>query len=254
MPGWPDRLFSTENITLMIKSGQSDFNLFARPYSTAKRPSLNPLPILILATVGCALITIFARTENLRSVNSLSRTGRQNIKSAFATIPDRRTWRRCFQLAAIYGLVAFPLGVLTGFLRLDRLKGTWPKLLGVAAVLFVLPGVMEELVFRVILLPHPKEGVSSRRVLMSSIASLLAFVLYHPLNGFTLGHRARLLFTDWAFLLQAGLLGTACTAAYLVSGSIWPPVLIHWLPVTGWILYFGGARRVSRSKQWLETP
>jgi predicted Abi (CAAX) family protease len=89
------------------------------------------------------------------------------------------------------------------------------------------------------------------RTLIGAAASLLVFVLAHPINGMTLSRRAYPLFTDLAFLFQATLLGLVCSAAYLISGSIWLSVLTHWLPVTVWILFFGGARRVMRSKWWV---
>jgi predicted Abi (CAAX) family protease len=46
----------------------------------------------------------------------------------------------------------------------------------------------------------------------------------------------RTLLADPRFLVQVTLLGLACSLAYLVSGSIWPPVLIHWLTVVVWLL------------------
>jgi len=39
---------------------------------------------------------------------------------------------------------------------------------------------------------------------------------------------------------RAGLLGAACTGAYARTGSIWPPVAIHWLTVVLWKVLFAG--------------
>ena len=41
-------------------------------------------------------------------------------------------------------------------------------------------------------------------------------------------------------LSLATLLGATCTAAYLISRSIWPPVVLHWLTVLAWIWLLGG--------------
>ncbi|WP_293204846.1 MULTISPECIES: hypothetical protein [unclassified Microcoleus] len=46
------------------------------------------------------------------------------------------------------------------------------------------------------------------------------------------------------FLLLAAVLGVACSIAYLLIGSIWPAVVIHWLGVTVWLLLLGGYRRL----------
>jgi predicted Abi (CAAX) family protease len=62
------------------------------------------------------------------------------------------------------------------------------------------------------------------------------FVAWHPLLAPTRRDPLRTLLKDPRFLVQVTLLGLACSLAYLVSGSIWPPVLIHWLTVVVWLL------------------
>ena len=211
----------------------------------------NPLIVLSLITVACGLVTIIARDQRPFTIRGILRTRRQGLKLALTTRPGWAGWRWCLGLTIIYGIAALPIGVLTGFLRKDMLAGRWGKFVRIALALLIQPGLLEELAFRALLLPHPGEGVSWRRTLVSAGAGLAAFILYHPLNGLTLSPTARPLFTDWAFLLQAALLGIACSAAYLISGSIWPSIFMHWLPVTIWILCFGGARRVARSVRWI---
>lgn len=217
--------------------------------ATAKSsPTLN-LALLLLISLVCGLIAVLAGNRRPISAADLFHTRRENTRRAFMTLPNRTALRRWAALILLYALVAVPLGLVTGFLRLEPLQGTGRKLLA-AATLLVEPGILEELIFRVWLLPHPQEDVSGRRRLVSVVAGLLVFVLAHPISGMTLSPRARDLFTDVAFLLQATLLGAVCSVAYLLSGSIWPPMLLHWIPVTIWILYLGGARRVARSKWW----
>ena len=42
------------------------------------------------------------------------------------------------------------------------------------------------------------------------------------------------LFTSPEFLAIAAFLGAASTAVYLISKSLWPPVLLHWTAVLTW--------------------
>ena len=70
------------------------------------------------------------------------------------------------------------------------------------------------------------------------------FVAYHPLAGATWYRPGRQLFRDPAFLLSCSWLGAVCAGVFLLSGSLWPPVLIHWLAVTLWLWPLGGRLRL----------
>lgn len=214
--------------------------------SVRKQLSL-PLLLVTLATVALTLIAFVAGGGGRQRLQ----TRRRSVRLALTAWPDGPTWRRCGWLALLYLSVAIPLGFLTGFLRYSALTGFRRQITAVVG-LWIEPGFLEELIFRVWLLPHPDEVVSPFRRSISAVAGLGSFLLAHPLNGLTISKSAYPLFTDGAFLLQAALLGTTCTLAYFISGSIWPPMLIHWLPVTGWILFFGGAKRVARSRWWAD--
>jgi predicted Abi (CAAX) family protease len=102
------------------------------------------------------------------------------------------------------------------------------------------PAFVEELVFRVLLLPRDAASVPRRKLMAVTAAALLAFVASHPINGWLFRPAALGLFTSPIFLTCATLLGVACTAAYFVSQSIWPPMAIHWLTVVVWIVLLGG--------------
>ena len=100
-----------------------------------------------------------------------------------------------------------------------------------------MPALLEELGFRVLLLPHPTETIAPSKRWLFSIISWLFFVVYH-LHPFTPSF-----FKMPAFLIGAGLLGIICTVSYLKSGSIWIAIAIHWVIVVGWLLFFGGLER-----------
>ena len=82
--------------------------------------------------------------------------------------------------------------------------------------------------------------VAGLAVLALAVGALLLYVAAHPLNAILFRPGLRTLFESPAYLSLAALLGATCTAAYWISRSIWPPVLIHWLTVLAWLYLFGG--------------
>ena len=92
----------------------------------------------------------------------------------------------------------------------------------------IVPGLLEELVFRVA--PAPR---------FAGLA-LVAYVLIHPLNAWLFLPAARPVFYDPVFLLIVALLGACCTLLYRRTRSIWSPTLFHGLAASGWLLFFGG--------------
>jgi predicted Abi (CAAX) family protease len=108
------------------------------------------------------------------------------------------------------------------------------KILTTGVITLIAPGILEEVIFRVAVLP------TSAGIAPLSLAWLL-FVVYHV--DWT--HPA--LHADPRFLLQAAALGLACTAAYVWSGgSLWAPAIVHWVPVWVWIAALGGEEAHAR--------
>ena len=145
----------------------------------------------------------------------------------------------------IYGAVALSHGFRSGFLvgpwRWTPLGGLLPR----AACLLLLPALVEELIFRVVLLPHPLEGEHGGSLLAWIAFSTGLFVLYHPLAARLWYRQARPVFDDPRFLVQCTLLGLACALVYVVTGSLWPPVLIHWVAVLVWLEPLQGRLRLA---------
>lgn len=165
---------------------------------------------------------------------ALIQTLARRLTNAILTIPAKRDWAWAIALLLIYGAVFLPIGLASGFLRWQLPSSLWVAI-GVLLRALLMPGLSEELFFRVLLIPHPSESVSltTRRTWVG--VSWISFVLYHPLNP-----AAPAFFGEPIFLLGAGLLGIACTIAYLQCGSLWTPVMIHWLAVVIWLLLFDG--------------
>jgi predicted Abi (CAAX) family protease len=172
--------------------------------------------------------------------------------SGMTTFPKSMGWLSTLGLLVAYGAIALGFGWKTGFLRFDnQFKGSF-KGYGLQEILFVgklffLPALFEELLFRLLLIPHPIETAIFIDVMKWSMISLTAFIIYHPLNALTFYPAGKPTFWDWRFLTLAGLLGAVCSIAYYTTGSIWPSVFIHWIVVVGWVKVFGGRRLLVRS-------
>jgi predicted Abi (CAAX) family protease len=148
--------------------------------------------------------------------------------AALKRLPDLR--------AAIEGVALFLMVVAagvwaanTGVLHLaplprDQLLTTW-----ISA--FLIPTLSEELVFR---------GWVRRGAPIAAVGSLLAYILWHPLQTWAGLPFGRPEFADPAFLGLIAWLGLACTLSRLRSGSIWPAVVIHWGVVVMWKSLYGG--------------
>ncbi|HLX61340.1 MAG TPA: CPBP family glutamic-type intramembrane protease [Planctomycetota bacterium] len=169
----------------------------------------------------------------------------QSLRLAIRTLPSTQIWLRCAFIYLLFLLLAAPLGFSTGLLKIEWMKASPAMLALTAARIVAIPALFEELVFRALLLPHPSEHKSARHVVVVCTLALLVFVAIHPLNGIFVRTQSRAVFTDPIFLTIAALLGLACTIGYQISGSIWPPVAMHWGTVVVWTICLGGKRMLG---------
>eukprot|EP01062_Namystynia_karyoxenos_P049059 TRINITY_DN3748_c0_g3_i1.p2 TRINITY_DN3748_c0_g3~~TRINITY_DN3748_c0_g3_i1.p2 ORF type:complete len:247 (+),score=86.08 TRINITY_DN3748_c0_g3_i1:103-741(+) len=131
-----------------------------------------------------------------------------------------------------------PLAVLSGFSRRPRLPPRPLDALCAIPSVFVAPAVVEEVFFRVLLLPPPQQTTAWD---LGVWLPLLAFLAYH----LDVLHKHRAVFADVVFLALAGWLGIICTAVYLASGTVWPAVLVHFAAVWCWLFLLGGAEKLE---------
>jgi predicted Abi (CAAX) family protease len=164
----------------------------------------------------------------------------RDLREALTTIPDWRTWRTCVFVYGLFLLCAFPIGLLSGLLRPSSSRLSPAELAGTALLILVQPALAEEIVFRGLLLPRLAESMSRGRLIVVAGAALVVYVASHPLNALFFRPEALGLFQSPAYLALTTLLGLTCTAAYLISRSIWPPVVLHWVTVLVWIRLLGG--------------
>jgi predicted Abi (CAAX) family protease len=139
-----------------------------------------------------------------RTTNRLA----QRVRAAITTAPGAKVWLEAALFLLLCGLLALPVGLLTGFFRVD-LSVPWRTAATLLLLSLIFPAIAEELLFRVLFLPHPCENASTQsRRLWASVCWLL-FVASHALKPFSLFAVDRAIFTEPIFLFLAGLLGLA---------------------------------------------
>jgi predicted Abi (CAAX) family protease len=154
------------------------------------------------------------------------------IRAALLTFPTAKGWLETFLLFTLFAVVAVPVTSSSNFLNSAIPIKTW---LPILVTTFFVPALLEELVWRVLLVPKPQ----SKYFWQVGIVVLLLYVLSHPLGAWLFRPTARDVFYTPAFLLLAALLGLVCLAAYARTKSLWASVVIHWFVVIIWLLFDG---------------
>lgn len=160
------------------------------------------------------------------------------LLTALKTIPTGDSWLLGAILLTVYALIALTWGFKSNFLKFQLLQSPL-KISQIVVTSFFAPALIEEIVFRVFLLPQPTQNLKQLPVI-SVIINLLIFVLYHPLNALTFFPRGRKIFFNQIFLSLVALLGTICIVVYWQSGSLWLSVILHWIVVVTWLVGLGG--------------
>jgi len=152
-------------------------------------------------------------------------------------LPDRRGWLLSGLIYFLFATIAVLFGVETGILEW---KPDGSNFLVIALIALIIPSLLEEMIFRAPLLWAPQG-----KAFIWGAVSLTLFILWHPLNAWLFLPEARSLFIDPRFLIIAAGLGLACTMSTVMTRSILPAVLMHWLTVIGWKGLFGGEQVIG---------
>ena len=166
------------------------------------------------------------------------------INTAFFTFPTIQAWLIATALLLILTLFCLPIGLWCNFLKINQLRSSKRIIFSIITGSLLFPAISEELFFRVLLLPHPQENVTIATACFWASISLIFFIIYHPLNAVTFFPTGRKTFFHPIFLLLAAVLGIVCSIVYLQSGSLWLPVIIHWLVVVVWLVFLGGYKQL----------
>jgi len=181
----------------------------------------------------------------------------QRIAASCAVAPTAQGMTAVAQAVGVMGLCsggAACLGWTDRFVQWDpqqqQQEPLPPAILSVAKTFLrslIMPGLLEELLWRVALQPP---GMPVYQMVLVNAA----FTAYHVFGSAVLAERfggphkwgARAVFTDPAFLALAFCLGNVCSYAHVRAGhAMWAPVLVHALPVTVWLSLLGGERALS---------
>lgn len=164
-----------------------------------------------------------------------------NLGQSFRVSPFRAPLK-AWALVPVFAVVSAVVGFSTGLLKVEWLSSELAPLLPV--LLFVFPSLLEEAFFRGVLIPRNVLQAGSAKAGAAVVVSTLVFVAWHPFNALAFNHSAIPLFLDPWFLVMVGALGITCGYGYVVSRSIWVPVIIHWATVVVWVFLFGGRNLV----------
>ena len=130
------------------------------------------------------------------------------------------------------------IGFTTGMLEFGILRSNLVYILPFTMI--VMPALLEESVFRGLMVPRDALMHGRVRTSVYLAVSTLLFVIWHPVNALLYNHGAIELFLNPFFLIMVGLLGLACGVGYIVSKSLWVPIIIHWITVMVWVILLGG--------------
>jgi len=160
-----------------------------------------------------------------------------NLGQSFLASPLKAPLKS-WALVPAFVIVAVSVGFVTGLFQFAWLDSPITPLLPL--ILFVFPSLLEEAFFRGILIPRNVLAAGHAKAAWSVVISTLIFVVWHPFNALAFNPTAIPLFLNPWFLIIVGAMGVTCGYAYVLSRSIWVPVIIHWAAVTVWVLFLGG--------------
>lgn len=163
-----------------------------------------------------------------------------DIKNGFKTMPTLSDVVSFIKILLAYFsvsflIIAFSKSLFWQPLKIQLFVPTFMPLIFVLYNAFV-----EEIIFRGLLLPHRSREISKDKIYLYSILSIIIFVIWHPFTALCFSHHYKHLFLDPSFLTIVLFMAIACTITYLKSGSLWLPIIIHWITIIIWILGFGG--------------
>ncbi len=184
-------------------------------------------------------------TDRSRSVASRF----HQLLRGLRTVPSRRDIVFAALVTGGYFILTGAIGFGSGLLRPSIAPLTPGLIAAVPLLLFIFPSIPEEVVFRGLLLPHRGSAPSRKRMVVETAISTTLFVVWHPFNAATINPSAYAIFTDPRFLVLVVLLGLTCAITYLRSGSLWIPIVIHWLTILPWVLLLGGRNELLRRLQ-----
>lgn len=156
----------------------------------------------------------------------------RRLRGLFTTMAGRATWAR------LLGLLLAMLGAswLLDLLGLAPWQPDFAFLLGFGSIAGLGTALVEEAMFRGIMLSPPPEGAPGYgRAALSAII----FALWHPFQTFFYHPLWEPYAWRWWFLGGTALFGFLCARFTLSSRSIWPAVVLHLVAALAWKTLYG---------------
>ncbi|CAB9525551.1 Abortive infection protein [Seminavis robusta] len=193
----------------------------------------------------------------------------QRVLTSLTTIPvGAQGWYPIIGITAATTAAAGVGSLATGFIELDNFSPPPPSDLWRPLSAFVVPGLLEEVIWRAALLPTPAAPTTLSTILQhatqtaatincpttltlykTALTVLAVHVASHPVFSAVAYPRGKQVFGDPRFLFLATIVLGGTTLSYIVSGgSVWAAVLTHGLPVALWRDFFGGERALQKGK------
>ncbi|MGB2864597.1 MAG: CPBP family glutamic-type intramembrane protease [Sedimentisphaerales bacterium] len=166
---------------------------------------------------------------------------KNNLLRGFKVSPFRAPLKSLIPVP-VYVCASLAIGFHAGLFSVGIID--YPMSVVLPFSLFVYPSLLEEAFFRGVLIPNNVGTQSKSRIVVYIAVSTTTFVLWHPANALTINTTAAALFLNPAFLLIVTLLGITCSVSYVLSRSLWTPIIIHWLTVVVWVIFLGGRNKL----------
>jgi membrane protease YdiL (CAAX protease family) len=103
-------------------------------------------------------------------------------------------------------------------------------------VLVVFPSLIEEFIYRGLLLPRSLADASSTRRFWAVTGSTAVYVAAHPIVPLIGLVDSDFFLSPWMLIVVA-ILGYTLGYSYIRSWSLWAPIVIHWATVVVWNLF-----------------
>lgn len=148
---------------------------------------------------------------------------------------------KAFCFLPVYVFFALWIGFKSGLLYFNPISSDMRYFLVIT--LFVMPSLLEEILFRGVMIPLNTYKKSKKHVFYYLIFSTLLYVAWHPFNALV-NPISAVFFMNPYFLTIVFLLGITCGISYIYSRSLWAPVIIHWITVVVWVIFLGGRNMI----------
>jgi len=172
--------------------------------------------------------------------NQASSTLRNHLTSlclSFIAAPTKNIWS-WVGITAVFGVTALGIGFSAGLYNVQLLD--MQRYWYIPILLLLFPCIPEEVFFRGLLIPRDVADCHRSKWAAYSIFSASIFTLSRPMYALIIDPKVNPFFLNLNFLLIVFLLGITCSLVYILSRSIWVPVIIHWLTALVWLLFLGG--------------